>query len=209
MLVARNPVESALLPIRNATDRTLLRRFRDGEQDAASELYLRYAKRLQALADKQTAGELAVRQGADDIIQSVFRTFFRRAAVGQYDVVDGDGLWRLFLVIALNKIRNAAEFHRAKKRDVRRTKSANPELLNALSNRSDDEHIALTVLQMTVDEVLQRLPENNRRLIQLRIEGHSVGEIAEQTNRAQRTVERVLQKFRELLMSEIDGEFEA
>lgn len=186
------------------TDQTLIRRFREGSQDAASEIYLRYAKRLQATAKKQTSTDLAVRKGADDIVQSVFRTFFRRVAVGQYEVVDGEDLWKLFLVIALNKIRTAAEYHRAQKRDVRRSKSVDSDLYRALSGRQNDEQVAMLVLQMTIEDILEKIPESNRELVRYRIEGFSVAEVAEKSGRALRSVERVLQNFRSRLWEEIE-----
>src|SRR6516225_4556295 len=105
------------------SDRTLLRRFHSGEAHAATLLYLRYAARLTSLASNQRGADLANRFDPDDIVQSIFRTFFRRAAEGHYDVPEGDDLWKLFLVIALQKIRDACKFHRAAKRDVRTTRS--------------------------------------------------------------------------------------
>ena len=95
------------------SDSTLLRRFQEGEADAATAIYLRYAKRLQRLAESQTGGELAVRLDPEDVVQSVFRTFFRHAAEGHYEIPDGEELWKLFLVIALNKIRTLGHYHRA------------------------------------------------------------------------------------------------
>ena len=58
---------------------------------------------------------------AEEIVQSVFRTFFRRAAHGHYSVPDGEEMWKLLLVIALNKVRAAGAYHRAAKRDMRQT----------------------------------------------------------------------------------------
>src|SRR5438552_7748541 len=87
-----------------ATDASLLRRFRSGEDDAATELYRRYAARLLDLAAAKASPDLKRRVDPEDIVQSVFRTFFRRAALGEYEVPDGDELWKLFLVIGLNKI---------------------------------------------------------------------------------------------------------
>jgi RNA polymerase sigma-70 factor (ECF subfamily) len=98
-----------------------LLRLRLGNQDAALQLYLRYAHRLRALAKAQCSAELARRIDTEDIVQSVFGSFFRRAGQGYYDVPAGDELWKLLLVIALNKIRAQSAFHRAAKRDVRRT----------------------------------------------------------------------------------------
>ena len=61
-----------------ASDHSLVRRFRHGQEDAPTKLYIRYAQRLHALATKQTSNELARRVDPEDIVQSVFRTFFRR-----------------------------------------------------------------------------------------------------------------------------------
>src|SRR5262245_58717308 len=103
------------------SDQTLLKRFRRGDDDAATAMYLRYAKRLRALAQKQTSGNLGARLDPDDVVQTVFRTFFRRAASGHYQIPGGEELWKLFLVIALNKIRDLGDYHRAAKRNMRRT----------------------------------------------------------------------------------------
>ena len=64
------------------SDHSLLRRFRGGQRDAPTRLYLRYAERLRALAAAQRSPGLAARVDPEDIVQSVFRTFFRRAARG-------------------------------------------------------------------------------------------------------------------------------
>ena len=186
------------------SDQTLMRRFKGGEEDAASALYVRYAKRLQKLASRQTSTDLSFRVTSDEIVQSVFRTFFRRVAKGQYDAVDGDDLWRLFLDIALNKIRSSAEFHRAQKRDIRKTKTADPRLFESFGNSSNEDQTAFTVLRITVDEVLSELPDDHAEMVRLRIEGHTLPEIAEKTGRAQRTTERVLKGFREALIKIIE-----
>src|SRR6266852_3168881 len=105
------------------SDTSLLRRFRLGSEDAAAELYRRYAHRLRRLARRQSSSVLARRVDADDIVQSVFCAFFQAARKGYYDVPDGEDLWKLILVIALNKVRTKRTFHQAAKRDVRLTAS--------------------------------------------------------------------------------------
>lgn len=176
----------------DTTDQSLLQRFRGGEDDAATQLYLRYAARLRSLASKQTGNDLAARVDPEDIVQSVFRTFFRRAAAGEYEVPAGDDLWKLFLVIGLNKVRAVASHHRANKRDVRQT--ASDEAIDATPGTSSEDD--LRVLQMTIDELLAPLPESHREIVMLRIAGHEVAEIAAKVGRAKRSVERILQEFR-------------
>ncbi len=182
-----------------ATDASLLGRFRRGEGDAATELYLRYARRLRAVAEAQTAPDLRRRLDPDDIVQSVFRTFFRRAAAGQYDVPAGEELWKLFLVIGLNKVRAVAAHHRAAKRDVAATGG---DIASAADTAGADDE-SLTALRLTIDEILSRLPPAYREVVELRVAGHEVGEIASQTGRAKRSVERILQEFRESLRGHV------
>jgi RNA polymerase sigma-70 factor (ECF subfamily) len=177
------------------SDQSLLRRFRGGQPDAATELYLRYAARLRALASGQVAPDLAPRLDPDDIVQSVFRTFFRRAAQGQYDVPEGEDLWKLFMIIALHKIRSAATFHRAAKRDVRATATGLPDAPAEEQLAAPDE-LALATLRMVIDELLSDLPPSMRTIVELRVEGHEVEEIARRTQRSRRSVERALHEFR-------------
>jgi RNA polymerase sigma-70 factor (ECF subfamily) len=171
----------------------LLRRFRRGDQDGATQLYLRYAPRVRALVRAKSSPDLARRVDADDLVQSVFRSFFQGVTRGYYDVPDGEELWKLFLVIALNKVRAAGNFHRAEKRDVRLTTNG-----AAFDHLDDLKHAgaALAFLEIVVDETLARLPDAHRSMVELRIEGYGVEEIAAKTARSRRTVERVVKKFR-------------
>jgi RNA polymerase sigma-70 factor, ECF subfamily len=190
------------MPDETPSDHSLLRRFRRGQDDAPTLLYLRYAERLRALAAAQRSPGLATRVDPEDIVQSVFRTFFRRAAEGQYDVPEGEEIWKLLLVIGLHKIRAVGAFHRAARRDVRQTASGEAYEL-ALGAEACQDESALNVLRMVIDEILARLPPSHRPIVELRIEGHEVSEIAQQVQRSKRTVERVLQEFRLRLDSQI------
>lgn len=185
-------------------DASLLQRFRGGDADAATQLYLRYAGRLRSLAAAQTGPELGRRFDPDDVVQSVFRTFFRRAAAGEYEVPAGDELWKLFLVIGLNKVRARAAHHKAARRDVRQT--AGGEALSASAAAAEEED--LRVLQMTIDELLAPLPGSHRDIVTLRIAGHEVADIAAKTGRAKRSVERILQEFRARLQGVLNEERE-
>jgi RNA polymerase sigma-70 factor (ECF subfamily) len=191
---AAPPPESAT----GRSDHSLLRRIRDGEQDAATALYLRYAQRIEALAKAKTSAVLSARIDPEDVVQSVFRTFFRRAFEGHYEVPDGDELWKLLLVISLNKIRTLASYHRAAKRNVAATVTLEQfDFVSGGKVRSDEE--ALRILEIIIDETLIDLPPAQCDMVRLRIEGHAVSEIAAKTQRSKRSVERVLQQFRSRL----------
>ena len=57
-----------------------------------------------------------------------------------------------------------------------------------------------------LDAWLKSHPDVYRLIVQMRIDGHEVAEIAERSQRSRRTVERVLQEFREQLQRSLGGE---
>ncbi len=185
-------------PSAASTDSSLLRWLQRGSEDAATQLYVRYAERLRMLARAEVSPDLLRRLDVDDIIQSVFASFFRGVSQGYYTVPPGEELWKLFLVIALNKIRAKGAYHRAAKRDIRLTVGENLIDQSARAEHETDP-TPLAFLRLVVDEVLETLPLLHRQMILLRIEGHEVAEIAARTERSKRTVERVLQEFRKQL----------
>jgi RNA polymerase sigma-70 factor (ECF subfamily) len=181
------------------TDQYLLQRYQQGDREAAAQLYKRYADRLRALTRRKSSAVLACRLDPDDIVQSVFRNFFHSARTGGYDVPPGEDLWKLLLVIALNKIRARATFHRAAKRDVRRTRRIEGLDPATLAKENPHGQSGGTFLRLVAEEALATLPPLLRRIVELRMEGYQVHEIAELTGRSLRTVERTLQNCRKQL----------
>ncbi len=186
-------------------DGALLEQCRTGSEDAATELYGRYFKRLRALAELRCGASLAHRLDAEDIVQSVFRTFFRGVKQGFYDVPAGEDLWKLLLVIALNKIRAKGAHHHAAKRDSRVTQTIETNDPAVEQSLMRDE-FSPVFMNMVLKEALGQLDDRQREMVELRIQGHEVSEIAEKTGRSKRTVERNLQeirnRLRDLLLSE-------
>jgi len=189
-------------PDNDRSDGSLLRLYRHGDQDAARVLYLRYAGRLRALARSRTSQDLAGRVDDDDIVQSVFRSFFRGVQHGAYDVPAGEEIWNLFLIITLNKIRAKGGHHRAAKRDVRLTIGGDG--IDRAPDPLSSDAQAVALLTMSVGEALDRLPEQHGQAVRLRMEGYEVSEIAKRTGRSKRSVERLLQESRVRLGALLD-----
>jgi RNA polymerase sigma factor (sigma-70 family) len=112
----------------------------------------------------------------------------------------GEELWKLFLVIALNKIRAKGVYHRAAKRDVRLT-AGERFLAQYSKSEQEGDNTACVFLQMVINETLDQLPAQQKQMVILRIEGFEVMEIADKVGRSKRSVERVLQEFRKKLAS--------
>lgn len=193
------------MPGAKLSDDALLRRFQDRQIDAPTHLYRRYAKRLRAIVARRCSPALSARIDPDDVVQSVFCDFFRGAAEGRYEVPEGKDVWKLLLTIAMNRIRGVGDFHRAGRRDIRRT--AGSEVYDqALELESGRDESTLTTLRMAIEEVLNTLPEHHRSIIEMRVEGYEVAEIAKRIHVSKRTVERVLQEFRQQLDAQLRGD---
>jgi hypothetical protein len=86
---------------------------------AARRIWERYSTRLAALVRGRLDDRLRRREDEDDILQSMFKSF----CLGQFEARDAlrsrDDLRRLLVRIAMCKVANAAERHRAARRDYR------------------------------------------------------------------------------------------
>ena len=183
------------------TDRTLLAGVEGGCESSANEIFQKYAPSLLAVARNRLSNVLNARVDADDIVQSTFKSFFRQAQSTGYVVPETGDLYNLLIVIAMRKVNAKADYHRAAKRDVRR--SGNPMALDLQSTNRED---SLRDLLWTLDEICQKLAANQRAIIELRLQGYSVQEIADKVRRSKRTVERELQNFRRLLSQKLETE---
>lgn len=190
------------------SDETLLEMLRRGEDWAATALYLRYAARLRRLAVARGPSDLLRVCEPDDLLQSIFRSFFRKAVEGLYQVPEGGDLWNLFLIIALHKIRNRTKYHRSRKRDARRLR-AGVDLTGIPAGEGSaaaGDDLDRVHLRITIREILDTLDPVRRAVVEMRILGHKVDEISERVNRSKRSVERMLQDFRATLTGMIDSD---
>ena len=183
----------------------LMARLRGCEDAAAGIVFNRYASRLIALARSRL--QLAVQQKVDpeDVMQSVFRSFFRRSEAGEFDVANWDNLWTILSLITVRKCANQGKFFTRERRDVRR--EASP-AAGAEASRISWDHLSreptpdeALVLTETVEQLMEELDDRDRHLVTLALQGFSVREISEQVGFAERTVRRVLQHVRGYLES--------
>lgn len=177
---------------------------RSGDQAAAAELFQRYWKRLCALAERQMAPRLKRRVGADDVVQSVFQSFFRRTEQGEYEIDDSGALWNLLARITLNKVRKKGEFHTAEKRDI--AAEAGPDAadcyLDVITGEPSQEHAA--ILADELDAAVGGLPERDLEIVHLCLDGYSTPEISQKLNCSRHTARRVLNHVGERLRDRIE-----
>src|SRR5262249_38052565 len=98
----------------------LVARWRAGDERAAAELFSRYAQRLIALARSRLSPKLSARIDPEDVVQSVYRSFFAETREGRYDLQRGGDLWQLLVVITLHKLNDQVKHNSSGKRAVGR-----------------------------------------------------------------------------------------
>jgi RNA polymerase sigma-70 factor (ECF subfamily) len=177
----------------------LVARLRAGDADAAGEIFQRFANRLIGLARSRLDARVRQKVGPEDIVQSVFRSFFIRHAAGQFDLPSWDSLWSLLTVITLRKCGHQVEHFRAACRDVAR--EAEPPA-GADSSASWEaiarEPTADEALQLTdtVEQLLAGLDEEDRHIVELALQGQTAPEISARTGASERTVYRRLERVK-------------
>ena len=110
----------------------LIRRVRNRDEEAASELVRRYESAIRRVV-RIHLRDARLRRVLDstDICQSVLASFFVRVAAGQYDLDEPKQLVKLLVGIARNKLATQARREAADKRDYRRADAggADPDAL--------------------------------------------------------------------------------
>lgn len=183
------------------TDESLVQAIRNGDEQSAAELYDRYARRVFALVHAQMADWLHSVTAPEDIVQSVFKSMFRGVQGGSYEAPEGNTLWSLIAVIAVRKIRRRATHHLAECRDAQRNVP-----IDSLEETQIPAAENFQLLEMDLREMLGSLRDADRKILLARIQGHSVDEIGEMMGRSSRTIERSLQRIRELLADLLSDE---
>lgn len=177
----------------------MMSRLRAGDAEAARDLFDRYAGRLIALARSRLGQRLRQKVDPEDVLQSVYKSFFVRHAQGQFHLAGWDSLWGMLTVITLRKCGRLVTRFRAGMRDMR---------LEVAPDAADDGWEGLTrdpapeeaaMLAETVEQLLRGLEGRERDMVLLSLQGASVAEISEQVGRTRRTVQRVLKRVHEQL----------
>ena len=190
--------------------KVLVSRWRAGDQDAAKELFDRYASRLVALARRQISQRLASRVDPEDVVQSVFRSFFGRVKAGKFHIEEQDDLGKLLVRITVHKTLRKVEYHRAAKRDPRmevvQGECASDDLLQVLDRDPTPEAVVAFLDQL--DHFLNQLRPEERQILEMRFQGYSNGEITKKLGIYDRKIRRLIERVRGLAEQEgwcIDG----
>lgn len=152
----------------------LLDRIRGGDELALLHLLQQYEGRLRTAARVLIGPDLRSQMDSLDLVQSVHRVLLPGFREGKYDISSVDHLVALARTVVRNKvIRNWRRLQREREVVVRDEgegidRSAEPDPAKLAQTKDQLRHL------------LEGLPESERQLIELRLEGFSTVEIARQ-----------------------------
>lgn len=188
----------------------LMARLQQGDPEAPNQLFDEYVGRLTAMVRSRMSEKLAQRVDAEDIVQSVYRSFFLRASEGQFEIRRSGDLWRLLAAIAIHKLGRQIEVHKAGKRNVDRELTIDGDdsavhgvHLGVMASEPTPEQAA--ALMDEVQYMMRGWEPDQRRMLEMRLAGYKYEEIARMLNRSERTVRRLFEKVKTYLEQRLAG----
>ncbi len=85
------------------SSQVLIDQLRAGDCRAADAIFHRFAQRLVGMARNRLDGRVRQKVDAEDVVQSVFRSFFDRSARGEFDFANWEGVWGLLVLLTVRK----------------------------------------------------------------------------------------------------------
>jgi RNA polymerase sigma-70 factor (ECF subfamily) len=179
--------------------RGLVDQLRAGDDAAATEVFNRFARRILGLARQQLHATLRPKVDPEDVLQSVFRSFFHRQREGHFAIENWDSLWGILMVMTLRKCRRRNQYYRADRRDAKREThwdaEGEAESDPGVFARDPTPSEAAILIEL-VGRLMRDLPDEDRAVLTLHLQGCTIAEIKAQTGRAMRTIRRVLERIR-------------
>jgi RNA polymerase sigma-70 factor (ECF subfamily) len=189
----------------------LMVQLRDGRNEAAAQVFQRYANRLIELARRQLDPKLLQKVDPEDVMQSVFRSFLIRNAAGHFaEFQSWESIWAMLVVMTQRKCGRRIEYFHTARRDVRR------ELPEAVPGQDSTANLGLradeptpseaAMLTETLEHLMNSLPGRHRDIVALSLQGYEPAEISTEIGCTERTVYRVLERVKAWLETTQQGD---
>ncbi len=177
--------------------------------EATRLLWERYFGRIAEIAECRLRTGAGGPSDGEDVALSVFDSFFRGAAAGRFEKLDGrEDLWRLLVTIAARKSSNAVRDEDRRKRGGAGAGCAivvDHDVLDRIAGRGPTPEFAALVADES-RRLFRLLDDDSLRIVVgMKLEGHSNEEIAEVLDCGLRTVERKLGVIRKRWLREAES----
>ena len=141
---------------------------------AAPEVDKQYRARLCRLVERELNRRFRRREDPEDVVQSAFRTFFRRNAQDEFHIESSVDLWRLLETIARHKILKHVEKLGAGKRNPKREEYPEGDALQGQGPTPEEAAIAADLMEKS----LAGLDETYMKILHMRLQKCTEEEIA-------------------------------
>jgi len=175
---------------------------RQRDNDAATQVYKRFVRRLIGLARSHLDERMLQRVDPEDVAQSAMKSVMHRLAEGQFVLGDWDGMWGLLTRITINKCHKWVDYYQAQARQLDREQaprrdsdsSSGWEFLDREPTPSE-----ASMLAETLERSLKDLDEREREMVMLSLDGYTVAEVSGRLDCTESKVYRVLRLIRQRL----------
>ncbi len=179
----------------------LLTRLRTGDDQAAKAIFDRFANRLIGVARARLGQRFRPKLDPEDVVQSVYKSFFVRFAEGQFELKTWDNLWALLTVLTVRKCGHRIEYFQAARRDVR-GEVAPPAGDSSASWEAlarEPTPVEAALLTEVVEQLMRTLEPRHQEIVALTLQGLTPPEVSASVGCSERTVRRVLEQVRNWL----------
>jgi RNA polymerase sigma factor (sigma-70 family) len=192
------------MPDAEARWQRLIQGLRTGDPLVVHDFCQQYGTLLQQLADRHLSEGLRRRVDAEDVVQSAYRTFLRRAQAGEFQLADSEGLWRLLCAITLAKVREMARFHRRKKRGFDQEVPLGTAFAGAIEEPFDlvdpgPSPAEAAEFADQFQQLMAALDDEERCFVDLKLQQCTNLEVAARLGCSERTVRRILKRVQSRL----------
>ncbi|MEZ5944309.1 MAG: sigma-70 family RNA polymerase sigma factor [Planctomycetaceae bacterium] len=171
---------------------------REGNNAACTRFWNLFGPLIQRVAARHISPSMKRRIGQESILLSACRTFFHHAQQGEYDIPDSDSVWRLLCAITVNKVRMKVRYHSSQRRDLRAEVHGDSVPDIPAENPSTVEELEFAE---HLDHLLSQFDDEEKRVVEGKLQGMSNAEIAESMGCSERTIRRLLNRLQLSLQS--------
>lgn len=180
---------------------TVIDGLRSGDDQAARQLVRRFTGQLIVLARRRLDAALTYKVDPEDLVQSVYKSFFKRLDSGQCEFDTWDSVWGFLALITVRKCLDRAEYHRAACRCLGRERPLTSAAMWSALAREPTPPQAAMLVEM-VEQLMTGLDQRGRDVVSLHLQGFTIAEIGDRLGRARRTVRRTIAQAKSRMLRE-------
>ena len=184
---------------------SLLEKVNEGDSVAQDMLYHRYAQNLISLASKRISTIFNAKVEPEDIVQSVFRSFFVRHQADTVQFESWNELWSFLVCVTVRKCSEQTRKMLAEKRNVNR-ELALDDKTTGFGTSPEPTPQQVLIFEETLQALIEPLTDSQRDIVRMRLEGYTNSEISEKLGRTERTIYRSLTTLRERMNEMMNDE---